>query len=271
MATRQPAVAGQFYPAQPQELRTTVARYIQDAGVEPGPERVAAIVAPHAGYIYSGPTAGFAFARIRGKKPQRVILAGGSHRHPITTAAVYPDGAFETPLGPFPIDKDFAVIAAREFESQSGEPHLLEHSLEVQLPFLYEALGIVPIVPILFGGRPSAWHIEAGQRLAGFLDESDLVIASTDLSHYQREERANQIDKLTIDTVLSQDLAAVQAGLLDESCSMCGGTAVLMTMACSLARGATDWALLDYRTSGAVYGDYDRVVGYASLSMERPA
>ena len=271
MASRRPVVAGQFYPASPKKLREMVAGYIDDSGVEPAPERVAAIVAPHAGYIYSGATAGYAYARIRGKKPKRVILAGSSHRSPISTASVHTRGVFDTLLGSFPIDEAFVDELARATESPGPEPHLLEHALEVQLPFLHATIGEVPIVPILFGANPNKWHAAVGAKLAEMVDDTDLLVASTDLSHYLNEETANQLDKHTIEIFLSKDTDALAAGLRDGTCSLCGGAAVHVAMTFAAAVGATNWSVLDYRTSGAVSGDYDRVVGYAAASMERGA
>ncbi len=268
MASRRPAVAGQFYPADAQQLERVVKQYLDEATVEPAPDNVAAIVTPHAGYMFSGPTAGFAFARVRGKKPKRVILLGSSHRYPVGTASVCVRGAFETPLGSFPIDKSFAAELARHIKSESDAPHMLEHALEVQLPFLWLAFGKVPIVPVLFGGRASALHMEIGTHLADMIDDTDLVVASTDLSHYLREEQANAIDKHTIDTILQGDPETLQKELEAECCSLCGGTAVTAAMAFAKARNCRTWSLLDYRTSGAVSHDYDRVVGYAALSME---
>lgn len=269
MAARKPAVAGQFYPGDPRELRDSVAGYIADSHVVPAPERVVAVMSPHAGYIYSGPCAGFAFARVRGMKPKRVLLLGGSHRYAIKHASVYGKGGFDTPLGNFPVDEEFAAVAAKALYSQSDAPHLLEHSLEVQLPFLHVALGTVPIVPILFGAHPEAWHEEAGKQLAAMADDSDLLIASTDLSHYLSEEEANRIDRHTLEVVLGRNPAALGEGLRKGACSMCGGAAVTAAMSYAAARGATEWSLLDYRTSGAVSRDYDRVVGYGAVSMER--
>ena len=268
---RKAAVAGQFYPAAPEALRRVTQQYIEESGVDPAPESVAAIVSPHAGYVYSGPTAGHAFARIQGKQPGRVVLLGCSHRFYIDTASVYTSGAFETPLGSFPIDEPFAAQLARETNSESVEPHQLEHSLEVQLPFLAHAVGIVPIVPVLFGGPIRKWHADIGRRLAEMIDPGDLVIVSTDLSHYMSEPEANAVDKHSIDVVLAKDWQAFATGIEDQSCSMCGASAVSAAMACALARNAETWRVLDYRTSGAASGDYSRVVGYAALSMERAA
>lgn len=269
--TRKPGVAGQFYPREPHRLRETVEEHLEAATVSPAPERVVALVAPHAGYIYSGPTAGYAYARVRGKKPSRVVLLGCSHRHYVDTASVYTGGAFETPLGTMPIDDAFAQALAKKAESASVEPHLLEHSLEVQLPFLQMAIGHAPIVPVLFGARAGNWHGEFGAALAEMVDDSDLVVASTDLSHYLRQEEAERVDKESINAVLRQDWVAFNRESAAGRCSLCGTAAVTVAMAFALARSAKTWKLLDYRTSAAASGDYDRVVGYAAISMERDA
>jgi len=268
---RRPAVAGQFYPSGPDELRETVDAYLDASGVESAADRVVTIVSPHAGYIYSGPTAGYAFARVRGKAPKRVVLLGCSHRYAIDTASVFTQGEFATPIGAFPIDELFARDFAALTDSVSIEPHLAEHALEVQLPFLARAIGLVPIVPVLFGSPAGAWHAKMGAALATMLDDTDLVVASTDLSHYLGEADANTIDRRSIGAVLTKDWRAYAQGIRDQSCSMCGAAAVTAAMACAPALGAREWGLLDYRTSGASSGDYRRVVGYAAMSMERAA
>ena len=269
MGTRKPAVAGQFYPASKAELEQTVQRCLNDAHVDPAPGKVVALVVPHAGYVYSGPTAGFAYARARSDKPKCVVLLGCSHRYQIDTASVFDSGGFEIPLGTFPVDEPLAATLARELGSESTLPHLYEHSLEVQLPFLWLAIGPAPIVPILFGSPATGWHEKAGETLARLLDEDDLVVASTDLSHYMSDSAAHQMDKRTLDTVLNKDCAALCEGLAQGRSSMCGGAAVVAAMAFARARNALAWSLLDYRTSAAASGDYGRVVGYAAISMER--
>ncbi len=271
MSIRHAAVAGQFYPGHAATLRADVTRYIRESGVEPAPDRTAGIIAPHAGYMYSGPTAGFVFARIQGKQSTRAVILGRSHRYPFEGASVYAGDAFETPLGLAKVDVDFARTLAEECGGMPDTPHHAEHALEVQVPFLQVAMPDTPIVPVLFGSDPDEWHIRLGERLAAMLDPSDLVVASTDLSHFLSEARANAIDRHTIDVILGQDCRAACAGVADDTCSMCGGTAVVTAMACALAMGANDWRLLDYRTSGAASGDYHRVVGYAAISMERVA
>ncbi len=265
---RKPAVAGQFYPNEPGKLRAMVEGFIEESGVAPAPDSVAAIIAPHAGFIYSGPTAGFAYARIRGKRPRRVILAGCSHREYISTASVFTRGAFLSPLGAFPIDEAFAEALARETQSESESAHLYEHALEVQLPFLAAALGEVPIVPVLLGSMIGEWHARLGRALAKMSDPSDLLIASTDLSHYLREPDANSMDQRTLEAVLAQKWDDFAHGIQHNEYSMCGAAAVSVAMAYAQSMGANAWNLLDYRTSGRVSGDYERVVGYAAISME---
>jgi len=269
MNIRRPAVAGAFYPANPKLLHGMVKGYIDDAPVEPAPDRVAAIITPHAGYIYSGATAGFAYKRVIGMKPARVILLGCSHHHSIEHASVYTSGSFETPLGNLPIGEAFAQELARATASYSIISHLDEHCLEVQLPFLQVALGEVPIVPVLFGVPARPWHVDVGRKIAALAEDSSLVIASTDLSHFLTEEKANAIDKRTLKVVLARGIDALLGGLRNETYAMCGEAAVVVAMSYALERGATEWSLLDYRTSAAVSGDYNRVVGYGAISMER--
>ena len=269
MATRLAAVAGHFYPGAAKTLRAEVDRCLNDCGVVAAPERVAAIVAPHAGYLYSGATAGHAFARVRGGKAGRVILIGRSHSYGFEGADVYTGDGFETPLGVAPVDTDFAGRLAKEIDAVDMGAHVTEHSLEVEVPFIQAALGDTPIVPILLGSEAGPWHIDLGERLAMMLDDSDLLVASTDLSHFLDEAAANEMDEATTGAILGQDCAAVCAGLRRDAFSMCGGSAVVVAMSYALARNALDWRLLDYRTSAAATGDRYRVVGYAAVTMER--
>jgi len=271
MSTRRPAVAGQFYPANPGELRETVDTCLDQATIEPAPSQVHAIIAPHAGYVFSGPTAAFSFQRVRGKEPKRVILLGCSHRYLIERASIYERGVFATPLTQLHIDEDFTRKLVDRIGTEPIEPHLAEHCLEVELPFLIQAIGEIPIVPILFSSPATEWHVRVGKILADMADEQDLLVASTDLSHYLNEEEANRIDHSTISAILAQDCHRVIVGLEEGSLSMCGGTAVVVAMSYALARGAKKWELLDYRTSGQAFGDHSRVVGYAAISMEREA
>ena len=268
MTVRRAVVAGQFYPQQPEVLKKDVLGYMDASGVVASPAQVAAVVVPHAGYIYSGPTAGFAYARIRGAKPKRVVLLGRSHRHAFRGASIWPKGGYESPLGILPVDANMAAILAEEFGGAHEEAHLAEHTLEVQAPFVQTAIGTVPIVPVLFGDEPGEWHVTFGRRLAEYLEHGDLVIASTDLSHYLTEAEAGAIDRESTEAILERDPMKLAQGLAAGTCSMCGGAAVVAAMAYANARCATDWHLLDHRTSARASGDTSHVVGYAAISME---
>jgi len=270
MPLRPPIAAGRFYPGTRAELSADIARYLGEARVVPAPERTAGIVVPHAGYPYSGPVAAFAFKRIEGKRPGRVILLGRSHHFAFEGASIFTSGVFKTPLGKVRVDETFAAHLAREVETESTEAHGPEHALEVELPFIQTVLGDVPVVPVLFGREPGPWHEAFGRTLAKHLDPQDLVIVSTDLSHYLTNEQAHATDELSLGAMLAGDTASYARGVETKTVQMCGASAAVAGMACAQARGATQWHLLDYRTSGDVTGMTDRVVGYAALSMEYP-
>lgn len=270
MPNRAPAVAGQFYPAAPDKLRNIVDRCLDEAVTTPAPECVSAIIAPHAGYPYSGPTAGCAFRRLQGMTPRRVILLGPSHHYRFRGFSLHTEGTFETPLGTLPVDRDFMTKLAGQFRNTCPEAHFPEHALEVELPFLQTVLTPgFSIVPVLFGGYPVPEHHALAEFLAEHLAPGDLILASTDLSHFLTEPEANQIDRHSLDTILVGDPEALATGLRDGSCSLCGGTAVVVALAAANllgARSRTEW---DYRTSAWVTSNPSRVVGYGGLTFER--
>jgi len=250
-------------------LRHDVRKYIGSAKIAAAPERVSALVAPHAGYPFSGATLGYAYARIKGKRCRRVILVGVSHYHSFEGCSIIREGVFSTPLGDFPVDAVFASSLCECVTVASAEFHTREHCLEIHLPFLEAAVGVASIVPILLGKGPSPMGVLLAKQLAEKAGKDDLLIASTDLSHRLSEPQAHEMDGRTIETVMSQDWQKLARGIAARSCSMCGAAAVVVAMNYALFRGADAWLLLDYRTSAAASGDRTSVVGYASISMER--
>lgn len=267
-STRAPAVAGAFYPGSAVELHEVVSSYLAAVDAIGDHGTVRCILVPHAGYRFSGPTAAHAYARLSGQRPRRVILLGCSHRYKFPGASIVTEGAFATPLGPLPIDSDYAKELAGAFGNTAAEAHADEHSLEVQLPFIREVLGEVPIVPVLFGDEFGAWHRNLARYLAKTLDEDDVVVISTDLSHYLTESQANALDQQSIEILLRKDVDAFLDAASDQRLSMCGVTAVATGIEfCSEVR-ADEWHVLDYRTSAVASGDASRVVGYAAVSME---
>ncbi len=264
MKLRRAAVAGQFYPDNPAVLAREVSTCLDAAAPRIGTLNDMGVgVAPHAGYFYSGTTAGHTYTALRHHHPQRVVLLGCSHRYRFHGAALGDFDAFETPLGTVPVDGAFRRLLAKQVDDAGNAPHLQEHSLEVQLPFVQTVFKGTPIVPVLFGAHADETHRRFGEMLARILGPEDVVIASTDLSHFLTEDEAQKADRNTLDAVLSMD----PARLSDDGgeYSLCGGAAVAAAMACAVARGADHAVLLEHSTSARASGDTGRVVGYAAV------
>uniref|UniRef100_UPI00187D3453 AmmeMemoRadiSam system protein B n=1 Tax=Candidatus Magnetaquicoccus inordinatus TaxID=2496818 RepID=UPI00187D3453 len=253
---RPPAVAGSFYPNDPQVLRSMIRQFLERA--PSGAATPCAMVAPHAGYIYSGYTAACAYrslAKAKPDKPLRVFLLSPSHRLPFHGLSVGNYRAYRTPLGDVPIDQAMVEqLALLPDVSRDPAPHQQEHALEVHLPFLQETVEHIQLVPIIFG-RISGGHL--ADMLARLCQPEDLLLASTDLSHFYPYDEARRLD--------SQALAALAAvdPLAMSKTEACGNTGVCAVL--ELAR-RRQWrsVLADYRNSGDTAGGKDRVVGYVS-------
>ena len=257
---RSPAVAGTFYPAQPSALREDILRYLDEA-VPSNLTSVRAIIVPHAGYIYSGPVAAAAYRLLAGQAhaPTRLLMLGPSHRAWFQGVAIADVDGFRTPLGIQAVDRDYVrrLSIGRGLFSASTTPHSAEHCLEVQIPFIQVVLPEAEIVPMLFGEvDPQA----VGEALNMTLSEEDLLIISSDLSHYHTNETAHDLDGHFLDALLAGDCQGVARG------EACGQAPALALMAIAEARG---WHphLLDYRTSGDVTGERRQVVGYAAVAF----
>jgi len=259
VSTRPAAVAGLFYPRDPIELSGTVETLLAQAN-PPQPPTPRALVAPHAGYVYSGPIAASAFRTLEplAGEVDRVVLLGPSHYVPLAGLALPSATAFATPAGRIPIDVD----ACRRLDdlpqvAVDDLPHGREHSLEVELPFLARVLGDFALVPLAAGDASPAEVAEVLERL---IDERTIVVVSTDLSHYLDYERAVVRDRRTSDAILALDAGAI--GELDA----CGRVPLRGLLAFARARG---WRprLLDLRNSGDTAGGADRVVGYGAYAF----
>jgi MEMO1 family protein len=261
--TRSPAVAGMFYPAQEATLRHDIDAYLQRA-TPPDLAPVRAVIVPHAGYIYSGPVAAYAYRLLANQstRPRRALILGPSHRAWFPGVAVADVDGFHTPLGTHPVDREFAVQLSKRWSlfSAINTPHGPEHCLEVQVPFIQTVLPDVPIVPMLFGDVSAE---EVGQALDDVLTPDDLIIVSSDLSHYHSNEAAHTKDRRFLDGVLNGDRQRVAAG------EACGQAPILALMVIAEARR---WRahLLDYRTSGDITGERRQVVGYAAVAYVDP-
>lgn len=259
MRVRPPAVAGLFYPADPSELESAVEALLDGhAGTGPAPK---AIVVPHAGYVFSGPIAGSAYARVRPARGRitRVVLLGPAHRTPDAGIAASGADAFATPLGQLPVD-----TGAREALVEAGlvtirdDAHAEEHSLEVQLPFVQVCLGDVTVLPLAVGPV-------APDRVADVLDrvwggDETLVVVSTDLSHYRDHETATELDRRTAEAVVAR--RPERLGRYDA----CGVIPLQGLLVAAAARGL-GVELLDLRTSADTAGGPERVVGYGAFAV----
>lgn len=260
ISVREPAVAGQFYPAQPAQLKREVRRYISDASLPAELGTVRAVMTPHAGYVYSGNTAGYAFKSLEQHSSREctVFLMGPAHRVPVDGVALGSYSAFRTPLGeaPVAVERVQAMLERSSIYIRAPQAHVHEHSLEVVVPFLQTALPHFRLIPMLFGRAEPG---KVGDDLEGRVGKDDLIVVSTDLSHFYPDDAARDLDRDFLDAVLESDEIQATKG------EACGLAPVRALMRVADRRG---WKahLLDYRTSADTAGDTSRVVGYAALA-----
>jgi MEMO1 family protein len=256
---RPPAVAGMFYSGQPEALREEIEAYLRQAAT-PQLSPVRALIAPHAGYMYSGRVAAYAYRLLSEQetKPQRIFVLGPSHRAWFPGVAVADVDGFRTPLGVQPVDHECVIELSERWRifSAINTPHEPEHCLEVQVPFIQTVLPEVPIVPMLFG---EVDPIEVGKALLEVLKPRDLIIVSSDLSHYHTNRQAHETDRQFLNALIEDDKSGVAGG------EACGQAPALTLMTVAEDRG---WQphLLDYRTSGDITGEQRQVVGYAAVA-----
>ena len=259
---RPAAVAGMFYPGSSAALAESVRACLADGATRPLPGGTLpkAVIVPHAGYVYSGPIAGAAYARLAaGRRTiRRVVLLGPTHRVPVRGLALPTARAFATPLGVVEVDRKAALLALTLPQVQESDAaHALEHSLEVQLPFLQAVLDEFRIVPFAVGDATADEVADVIDRLWG--GPETLIVISSDLSHYHRYAEARAIDRGTADAILA-------LGPEIDHEQACGATPVNGLLLCARRRGLAA-ELLDLRNSGDTAGDKSRVVGYASFAF----
>jgi AmmeMemoRadiSam system protein B len=266
---RPAAVAGSWYPGTREGLARLVDGFLSAASCSV-PGRIAAIVAPHAGLVYSGPVAAFAYSALAGRQYEVAVLVGPSHHVAFDGVAVYPRGAWATPYGDVPVDEDVAhaLVRAASVVHESPGMHAREHSLEIQLPFLCRVLPDVPIVPLLMGyqWRPAIDDLARalGQALAG---RRALMVASTDLSHYHDRRAASRLDGQVTELVAAFDADGLAREIEEVPDHACGGGPTVAVMKAARVLGARDARVLRYADSGDVSGDTSAVVGYMAAAL----
>ncbi|WP_429886199.1 AmmeMemoRadiSam system protein B [Geoalkalibacter halelectricus] len=261
---RQPAVAGQFYPANRDKLRALL------AGLVPRtvPSKALGVVSPHAGYVYSGGVAGETLAQVH--IPDRVVILGPNHQGLGPSAALYSIGSWQTPLGTVAIDEPLArkLLEDCKLLSADSTAHRFEHSLEVQVPFLQYLNPEVRIVPICLGRVGLDELLSFGADLGECLKQAGgeiLMVASSDMTHYESAAQAREKDTAAIDKILALDPEGLYQVVAARHISMCGVIPTVAMLAACRHMGARGATLVRYTNSGAVTGDTREVVGYAGV------
>jgi AmmeMemoRadiSam system protein B/AmmeMemoRadiSam system protein A len=272
------AVAGTFYPADPKELGGMIDGFLSKAAPPPLPD-VVALVAPHAGYIYSAPVAAYSYALLKGRKFDRVVVVAPSHYEAFNFSSVYDGAAYLTPFGQVPVDRAFAAKLAKASPSikLSSVGHTPsadhpEHALEVQLPFLQRVIGPFQLVPVIMGNQSYDACRDLGVALAKLLQGTNtLIVASSDLSHYHTYNEAVSLDHKTLNAIAEYDYFDLARNLSSRLWEACGGGPIVAVMIAAERLGATEAKVLRYANTGDVTGDRSRVVGYGAVALVKAA
>jgi AmmeMemoRadiSam system protein B len=271
MYIRKPAVAGSFYPADSDKLHKSVSSYLADAGKisdEFNNHRLLGIISPHAGYIYSGSVAAYGYNYLAKEDFQSYIVLAPSHRVRFKGASIMPKGVYKTPLGDAEIDYDLSErLEKRDYFGLIKEAHDMEHSLEVQLPFLQIIKPDAKIVPIVIGTTDIDICRIIGETIAEEINSTNKeygIIISTDLSHYHTYNEAVKIDTGFINALESFEEKNIKENLSSGKGEACGEGAVLAGISLSKKIGAKKLKVIKYANSGDTAGPKDQVVGYLS-------
>jgi len=262
---RKPAVAGHFYPSSQDELSHTVETFTDDREDK---ESAIGIISPHAGLIYSGAVAGAVYSSI--KIPHTLILLGPNHTGMGKPVSMMMSGSWKIPTGTLDIDETLAAALKDRCHliTEDAMAHAMEHSLEVQLPFILKYSSDVQIVPVIMMTDSLDDCRVVGEALADVIKEagySVTIVASSDMSHYESDAVARVKDRSAIDQVIEMAPAGLFNTVRNENISMCGVVPVTTMLYASKRLGAVESRLIKYMTSGEVSGDYDYVVGYAGM------
>ncbi len=270
---RLPAVAGAFYPGTKKDLSHIVSELLQEARerrIFDKPKKIIGLVAPHAGYVYSGFTAATAYSYLSEKEFESVVIVSPSHHEYFDGISVFPGNFYETPLGRIPLDQDLRDKLLRADKKRivgsSDQGHGPEHALEVQLPFLQETLHDFKLLPLVIGNQSPEICEALGNLLGKILQNQSktLLVASSDLSHFHDAGKANKLDKVCLDVVSGFDTKKLLGGLRAQKFEACGAGPIAAVMLASQKLGAGKAHVIHHCNSGDVTGDGSSVVGYMS-------
>jgi hypothetical protein len=282
VGVRRPCQAGAFYEAKPEPLRRQIEEcFLSRLGpgelpkvVKTGPRQVIGLICPHAGYMFSGPVAAQAYYRLSADgKPDVVFLFGPNHTGVGSGLAIVNEGSWRTPLGDVEVDGEAADQVARDSRiiDVDDSAHSYEHSIEVQLPFLqYLYRSEFKIVPICFQMQDLSSAREVGEAVAKVASQKNaVIIASSDMTHYEPQEIAQKKDRKALEGVEAMDEARFISTVESHQISACGVGPIAALIRAAKLLGAKEAKLLCYKTSGDVIGDYSSVVGYAAVCFTK--
>ena len=269
---RKSVIAGSWYPGNPSILKKDIEHYFNLVSEPELKGEIVGLIAPHAGYIYSGQIAAYAYNLVRGKKYDAVIVVGPSHRVAFHGVSVFSKGGFETPLGIVPIAEDLAekIKNISKIVSDIPAAHLQEHSVEIQLPFLQVALNDFSFLPLVMSDQ----NANTCQKLAETIyeavqDKKILMVGSSDLSHFYSYNKAKAMDTIVLDYIENGDVSGLLNSLGNGEVEACGGGPMAVVMLVARMMKANKTILLKYANSGDVTGDKNSVVGYAAAACHR--
>jgi len=265
-AIRPPAVAGMFYPANPEKLEDSINKLLRESKTEFAPQKIFALIVPHAGYMYSGKTAAYAYNLLAGKKFKTVIILSPSHREYFQGISIFNGDSYETPLGIIPLNKEVRdkIVSSSKIIFSGKEGHRLEHAVEVQLPFLQMLLKDFSIVPIVIGDQRRKNLLELAEQLSKVIDEDTLVVSSSDLSHFYTKVVADHLDSVVEMHIKNFDFESLENDLESSKCEACGGGTIVAALKTASLMKISKTKVLHRSDSGDTTGDESEVVGYLS-------
>ncbi len=262
---RPPVVTGSFYSDDPDYLKRQITDFLSRAEKTELEGKIYGLISPHAGYVYSGQVAAWAYKQVSGERYESVVVIAPSHREYFPLISVFEGAGYRTPLGDVPVDQELAqgLADAEDKIILSSEGHRDEHSLEVQLPFLQMVLGDFRMVPVVMGDQGLENCRRLGEALARVLSgKPALVVASTDLSHFHPYQTAVDLDRVVIQHLEDYDVPGLSQDLEGGNCEACGGGPMMAAMIGCQKLGARKARAVQYKNSGDVTGDKSGVVGY---------
>jgi len=266
MRIRHQQVAGYFYPAEKEKLQNDITLMLQISKTEKSFDKIFGIVSPHAGYVYSGKTAAYAYNLLKDKNYKTVIVISPSHSEYFPGISIYDGDAYETPLGIVEIDQELTdkLVENSKIIFRGIQGHRKEHALEVQIPFLQSVLTNFKIVPIVMGDQNKMFVDELAEKISKITDNSTLIVASSDMSHFYSSIEADKLDSVVEKRISEFDFENLLKDLDRHVCEACGGGPISVMLKAASLKNIKKSFVLNRSDSGDVTGDKTEVVGYLS-------